>query len=232
MPRPLNSLVKLFSCSFWAVHERIKPTLIRGFPLCVAALGLLALGAAAGTQSSGPGAGLRVHRTWMPDAYPSSYAIGFPSGLNFCFDPIRGNVIYAWEGEYIDLAPTVNGKIPRNAVIKGKPFYQSLTTSDFRSGTKQADPEIRFIAFRVRNDIPEFEYEVDGIRVRESVRPTPDGKDLIRQFRVSTPDRSLTYRVSDPSKVAIESGPAKWADGALTLPGNSTIVFSLALTRP
>jgi len=41
---------------------------------------------------------LRLHRTWLPKASPSSFAVGFGGGLNACFDPMRANVIYAREG--------------------------------------------------------------------------------------------------------------------------------------
>jgi hypothetical protein len=184
------------------------------------------------SAASGPGTELRVHRTWMPEAYPSSYAIGFPSGLNFCFDPVRGNLIYAWQGDYVDLSPTVNGKLPRDAVIQGKKFYESLTASGFRTGNGDADPEIRFRVFRVRQGIPEFEYDVDGVRVRETIRPSTDGASLIREFHVTTPDRSVSYRSSDPTHVSIHSGTAKWIGNSLSLPGNSTVVFSVPLPRP
>ena len=201
-------------------------TLLRSIAV-VALIGVTVFAAAA------PGAGidLRVHRTWMPEAYPSSYAIGFPSGLNFCFDPIRGNLIYAWQGDYVDLSPTVNGKLPRDAVIQGKKFYQSLTTSGFRTGNGDAEPEIRFRSFRVRRGVPEFEYDVDGVRVWEAIRPSADGTSFVREFHVTTPDRSVSYRSSDPTHVSIQSGTAKWIGNTLSLPGNSTVVFSVPLPR-
>jgi hypothetical protein len=46
----------------------------------------------------------------MPlDASPSSFAIGLPGGVNFCFDPVRGGVSYAWKGGFVDLAPARPG---------------------------------------------------------------------------------------------------------------------------
>jgi hypothetical protein len=175
--------------------------------------------------------GLKVHRTWMPNAYPSSYAIGFPGGLNFCFDPIRANLIYAWRGDYVDLAATVNGKIPRDAAVRGTIFYQSLTMCGFRRESGAVEPEVRFRAFGMHNEIPEFEYDVDGTRVRETVRPSSDGTSLVRQFRVTTGERGLTYLPIEPVEVLIDSGPAKRSGASVVLPANSTIVFSLSLPR-
>lgn len=197
----------------------------RAFLLAAACLAAGAVFAA----SLPPTTPVKVHRTWMPEAYPSSYAIGFGSGLNFCFDPIRGNVIYAWAGDYVDLSATVNGKIPRDAVVRGTIFYRVLTESGFSTGS--AHPEIRFRGFRLKNDVPEFEYDVDGIRVREAVRPSADGTGLVREFHITTPDRRMTYRGAELGKVQIESGPARWVGDQLELSGNSTVVFSVAIPR-
>ncbi|HUR60412.1 MAG TPA: hypothetical protein VM029_22005 [Opitutaceae bacterium] len=204
--------------------NRIRPLVLSGMVL-VGMFGVLAVAAPAGSAS------LKVHRTWMPNAYPSAYAIGFPSGLNFCFDPVRGNLIYAWRGDYVDLSATVNGKIPRDAAIRGTMFYQSLTPSGFRTGEAKAAPEIRFRAFRVRENVPEFQYEVDGTLVRESIRPSADGASLVRQFHITTKEQGLTYTADEPVEVLIDSGPAKRAGTSVVLPAHSTVVFTHILPR-
>lgn len=175
---------------------------------------------------------LRVHRTWMPDAYPSSFAVGFSNGLNFCFDPVRANVIYAWQGDYLDLDPTVNGKVPRDAVIRGSTFHRSLEFSGFRRAEGTTPPEIRFRAFRVRQNVPEFDYEVDGIRVRESVQRAAAGNGLIRQFTLSTADRALIYRPVPPARVNVQRGPARWQDDVLSIPAGASVTFTLELSSP
>jgi hypothetical protein len=175
---------------------------------------------------------LRIHRTWMPKAHPSAFAVGFPSGLNFCFDALRGNLIYAWEGDFVDLSPTVNGKIPRDAVIRGTIFYAADTVSGFRTGNGSSPPEIRFKGHRVKKENPEFHYEVDGVPVWETVRVAPNGAGLIRQFRVTTPDRAVTYSPAQPTTISIDSGAGTLADGQVRIPGNSTVVFSLPISRP
>src|SRR5687768_7645481 len=52
---------------------------------------------------------VQVERTFLPDAAPSSFAIGLPGGVNFCFDPVRCSVSYAWTGDYLDLTPARPG---------------------------------------------------------------------------------------------------------------------------
>jgi hypothetical protein len=179
-----------------------------------------------------PPAQLRLHRTWMPNAYPSSFAVGFPGGFNCCFDPMRGKVIYAWRGDFVDLQPTVNGKIPRDAVILGTMFYEAAPATGWRSGSQMKDPEIHYKGHRVKDGIPEFSYEVDGVPVRQSIAPAPDGGGLICRFRVSTPDHGLVFRAEDPGRATVESGPAKWVDGGLQIPGNASVVFTIRLPQP
>jgi hypothetical protein len=173
---------------------------------------------------------LRLQRTWMPNAYPSSFAVGFASGVNFCFDPVRGNLIYAWQGDYLDLRPTVDGKNPGEPIIQGRIFHEDMAPSGFRTGNKNTAPVIRFRGYQVKNDLPEFQYEVDGILVRETVRPGPGGAGLVRQFELQTPDRAVTYQARDAGGVAVESGPAKWQEGRLLIPGNSSVKFSVPVT--
>jgi hypothetical protein len=167
----------------------------------------------------------------MPKANPSSFAVGFASGANFCFDPVRGNLIYAWQGDYLDLRPTVDGKNPGEPVLQGRIFHEDLTASGFRTGSQNAAPVIRFRGYRVQKDVPEFQYEVDGILVRETIRPGPGGVGLIRQFRIDTPDRAVSYQVRNAQGVSIDSGPAKWTDGRLLIPGNASVQFSVPV-RP
>ena len=198
---------------------------------------LLALASAALFAAADAGApvdprAVQIHRTWMPDASPSSFAVGFPGGLNVCFDAMRGNVIYAWAGDYVDLQPTVNGKIPRDAVIRGKVFYENKAVSAFRLANASGPAEIRFTGHRLKGGFPEFHYDVDGVPVAELVRPAADGTGIIRQFRIATADRALSFQPDPANTITIESGPAEWAGGTLRVPGNATVVFTVKIARP
>jgi hypothetical protein len=196
-------------------------------------LGLLVVlaGAAAG-ESARESRAVRIHRTWMPNAYPSSFAVGFPGGLNVCFDPIRANVIYAWAGDFVDLQPTVNGKIPRDAVIRGTIFYQPRTVSGFRPAIADVPAEIRYKGYRLEEGFPEFHYEVNGVAVAELIRPAPDGSGILRQFRVAAGNRALIYQPDSGSALTRGSGPAEWSGEALQLPGKAAVVFTVKIARP
>lgn len=178
-----------------------------------------------------PGAAVRVLRTWMPDAHPASFAVGFPDGMNFCFDPERGQLAYAWEGDFLDLEPTYTGKFPRDAKIIGATFHRA-THGSFGGSNPTAKTDIRFKGYQVKNGVPEFSYEVDGVAVRESIRPTADHRGLIRQFQVEGTDRVLAYRPANPGQVTIQAGPARWTDGRLNIPANASVQFSETILKP
>jgi hypothetical protein len=189
------------------------------------------LGLSLGGANSGPKVppGLRLHRTWMPEASPSSFAVGFPGGVNCCFDPIRGKVLYAWTGDFVDLQPTVNGKIPRDAVLRGEVFFRSAPDAGFRGKAADADPEIRFTGNRVKDDIPEFVFDVDGVTVRESISPAPGGKGLVCRFRIASAHRPLAFRAENPDGLTVVSGDARWAEGYLQISGEAAVEFTMFL---
>lgn len=177
-----------------------------------------------------PGAVARINRTWMPNSYPSSVAVGFPSGLNYCFDPTRGALAYAWDGDYIDRWPTIAGKFPRDANVPGKVFYRAPEQNPFRSGN--TDPaKIAFKGYHVENNVPQFRYEVDGLAVTETVTPKEDGTGLNRHFRVETSGQPFRYKPDDVERVTLQQGPAKWVEGQLQLPARSVIEFNVFLPR-
>ena len=74
---------------------------------------LLAL--AVGWVSLAQAGELRIERTLLPDAAPSSFAVGFPSGVNFCYDVVRGGVSYIWQGGFVDVTSVRPNAASRSA---------------------------------------------------------------------------------------------------------------------
>ena len=82
-----------------------------------------------------------IERIFMPhDASPSSFAIGLPGGINFCFDPVRGGVSYAWKGGFLDLTPARpgTGKFINPVKLLG-PLGNVRTKPDLPSSTCSPD---------------------------------------------------------------------------------------------
>lgn len=169
---------------------------------------LLALSALA-ANPPGPEAGLLIERTFLPlGAAPSSFAIGLPGGVNFCFDPVRGGVSYAWTGGFLDIAPVRPGPGKRitEAVLLGPVVYRESGPAPLRRGDAARPPAIDFKGYTLRADAIEFRYTVDGILVREEIRAGPGGRGLARRFHVEGGTDARWWYVTE-GKPAVELQP-------------------------
>src|SRR5687767_10599532 len=119
------------------------------------------------------GAEVLVERIFMPlDASPSSFAVALPGGVNFCFDPVRGGVSYAWKGGFIDVTPARpgTGKFISPVKLLGPVVYQETGAAPLRRGDPARVPVVEFNGYTLRDDAIEFRYAVDGVLVREEIR--------------------------------------------------------------
>lgn len=132
---------------------------------------------------------VRVERIFMPNnAYPSSFAVSLPGEINFCFDPMRGAVSYAWTGGFIDPSPARNGigKFVEPVKLLGNVVYQESGRAPLRGGDAARVPVVRFTGYTLRADAIEFRYTVDGVAVREEIRGRADGRALERRLHIGS----------------------------------------------
>jgi hypothetical protein len=125
-----------------------------------------------------------LERTFLPHgASPSSFAVGLPGGVNFCFDPVRGGVSYVWRGGFLDLTSVRPG--PSKFIDAARPLgpieYRESGPAPLRRGDPARTPTIEFTGYSLRADAIEFRYTVDGFTVREEIRARPGGG-LLRRF--------------------------------------------------
>ena len=155
---------------------------------------------------------VQIERTYLPDAGPSSFAIGLPGGVNFCFDPVRGGVSYAWTGAFLDIGPVRPGpgKFLKPAQPLGPLVYRETGVAPLRRGDPSRAPVLEFAGYTLREDAVEFRYTVDGSLVREEIRARPGGG-LIRRFHIEGGSDARWWHVADgrpPAELKRESGGA------------------------
>lgn len=129
---------------------------------------------------------LRIERTLLPDAAPSSFAVGFSTGINFCYDVVRGGVSYIWTGDFVDISsvrPNA-GKAVSPVKLLGEVVYRESEYFPLRRNDPQHGAGVDFKGYRLKTDAIEFIYEIDQRRVTEEVKPTADGTGLVRHFRI------------------------------------------------
>ncbi len=136
-----------------------------------------------------------IERVILPDAGPSSFAVGLPQGVNFCYDPVRGGVSYAWQGGFLDLsaARPGAGKLLKPATLLGEVVYRETAELPLRRGDPGRTPILVFKGYRTRDASIEFHYTVDGVLVREELRARPGGDGLIRHFRIEAGDSDTRW---------------------------------------
>src|SRR5688500_12089037 len=151
-----------------------------------------------------------VYRTMMPECGPSSFAVALRPDLGFSFDPGRGGVNYVWQGEFVDLAPTWRAKINKPAEIKGAIVYRESVRYPLRLGAIKDEPKFEFKGYALLPDSVEFYYLLEGVFVSEEIRATPNGRGLVRRFRVSEPVAAWSYAVEPQPGAAVSSSVGGW----------------------
>ncbi len=131
-----------------------------------------------------PRAEVLIERTMLPDAHASSFAFGLPGGVNFCYDPVRGGLNYAWTGDFLDITHVrpVN-KLIKAAELRGPVVYRESGLAPLRRGDARTPPAIEFKGYTLRDAEVELRYTVDGVPVRETIAALPKGAGLRRTFR-------------------------------------------------
>ncbi len=137
-----------------------------------------------------------VVRWDMPGASPAAISVGLPGGLSYCFDAGAVQLLYAWQGGFVDLSPTLWTKKNKDtnrtetARYVGDIFYRS-ESYPLRVGERERIPQRRFRGYRLVNGAPQFHYEVDGVDVYELLAAR--GSKLIRQFEFPRVDKPLWF---------------------------------------
>jgi hypothetical protein len=176
---------------------------------------LLIAGALLATSAS---AEVLLERTYLPfDAAPSSFAVGLPGGVSFCFDPARCAVSYAWTGGFVDISPIRPGMGKRVEPVKllGPVVYREAGAAPLRRSEPWRPPTVEFKGYTLRDDSIEFRYLSDGALVREEIRVAPGGQGLVRRYRVDGVKAEKWQYVADGKSAATltpEPGGALVAD--------------------
>ncbi len=161
-----------------------------------------------------------VIRWDMPEATPAAIAVGLPGGISYCFDAGESRLRYAWRGGFIDMSRTLLSKknretnLTETAEILGEVFFRE-GAYPIRSTDRERIPQRKFRGYRLVESIPEFRYDVDGIRVYERILPIQGG--LARHFRLEGVEQPMWFVPAEADGVEIRST----LDGFLIPPGDS-----------
>jgi mono/diheme cytochrome c family protein len=117
-----------------------------------------------------------VFRTFIADSSTRSITVGLPGGVNYVFDAEQCRVRYAWSGEFLDVAPLWTGRGGGQAKLLGKKFFNAPAGHPLRTGNPDVEPTVKFRGYRLVEKFPEFDFEVNGVPVRQRVRKAGEGR--------------------------------------------------------
>jgi hypothetical protein len=132
----------------------------------------------------------QVFRNFLPDAGPSAFGVVLAPDLALCYDPLRGGINQAWRGR-LDLSPTWQAKINAPAKIDGPVFYREQLPQPLRVGNPDRVPVRRFKGYRYAGDRVIFDFTLDGVAIRETLRR--NGDHLERVWQLAEPGTTLFF---------------------------------------
>lgn len=158
-----------------------------------------------------------VFRTFIADSSPRSIAVGLPGGVNYVFDAEQCRVRYAWAGEFLDVTKVWTGRGGGQAAVLGKRFYTAPGGFPLRIGNADSEPELRFRGYRLVDKFPEFDFEVNGVRVRQRIRRA-SAERLEWEFELGETREPVWLVIGDGVSVVghagtVEAGRLRWAPG-------------------
>ena len=191
-----------------------------------------ARGAGAADQAPGPlDSAVIVVRTMMPEAGPSSFAVGLAGNIGFCYDPGRGGINYVWTGEFVDLSPTWAAKINRPAKVRGEIIYREATPHPLRLGGDDRSPTYSFLGYVLLADGVEFRYRLGNLLVRERILAIEGGRGLVRHFRLDQPSPGWALFAHPQPGIVLSSPHGRWDSATQAIVGAGGSEFMIRMER-
>lgn len=173
-----------------------------------------------------------VYRTFMPESSPASVAVGMPGDESYCFDAGGSYLRYAWHGGFVDNTEHWDGNGNAFSDIKGSVYYRNEQGFPFRIGDPEHVPEVAFGGYRlVDGGYPEFRYTIDGIEVRELIKPH-EGGGLVREFDLGALDETLWFVAgSGRDTLTMDASAGTWEGPLLRLSPRQANRFTITMLR-
>jgi azurin len=169
-----------------------------------------------------------VRRMFMPDAGPASIAVALRGRQNFCWDAGDCRLRYIWEGGFIDAERYFKSKGQSNATLPGTPWWTAAPGFPLRLDGRSPQ-RVEFKGYHLRDGIPQFEYIVDGVPVRERIAEIKDGS-IAWQFETDSAS-PVTIVVGSSSSVAVTSADGAITNGHLEIPATRARKFQLLIRK-
>ena len=136
-----------------------------------------------------------LYHVFIEGASPASIGVALPNQLSYCWDATSCRILFAWKGEFLDMADMWEGHFDAYAKVLGDIFFTDNTDYPLRI-TENAIPEVKYKGYRLVEHYPEFHYQLNGMDVYELNKPKSDSMGLIREFRIPNAKKPISYYVN------------------------------------
>ena len=141
---------------------------------------------------------------------------GHPAGAHYVFDGTSGALAEVWRGPFLDATPMWEGRggnppdLIGNALVLGAaPPLAPLVDSASAWPDSVGAGDFRLVGYELEDGgYPVFRYRLYGADVADRIRPSEDGKTLVREIRVEGEGRNRLYL-----RVAAGDSIEAWGNG-------------------
>lgn len=159
----------------------------------------------------------RIYRNFIEGVSPRGIAVGYPEGVNLCFDADTLSLALIWENEFIDASRHWNGRGQGNQpplgdnvyrLVRGVPFAVLENESSDWPTAAPAEQGYRFRGYRFNmSRQPIFLYSKDRIAISDATIPVKSDGEFAtfeRTLVLESPspiDQTIWYRAAVGSKI-------------------------------
>ena len=175
-----------------------------------------------------------IKRAFVENGPPRSVMVGFPGGINFCFDAESCFVSFGWFGPFLDIGPdwgrNANQRGGGPVKVLGERFTTGAGRFPLRIGSKELTPQVHFKGYQVRGEqAPTFEYTVNGAWFMETIEPAEKGIGLKHTFKSDPGLVAPLHFYCDRSQYLVEASAGDWDGNWLTLGPEVATTFTLQI---
>lgn len=139
--------------------------------------------------------------------------VGDPSGIHYVFDNDLGVVSCVWKGNFIDATPMWDSRGDGSFRPDGTPIFLDNTlqfdileteNASFNSSIPEDAFKPKSYALNSFTASPIFNYEIDGLKIRDEIYPDGISNSLIRELKLETSNvlpENLQFRAAHGTKI-------------------------------
>jgi azurin len=172
-----------------------------------------------------------LYRMFVRDSGPASIAVALPGEQNYVWDAGACRLRYAWRGAFLDPSAHWGGNGDAFAEVKGRIYWRAGADFPLRLGSRDKVPVVKFRGYRLIEKYPEFRYEVDGVEVRELIKPQHHGG-IQDTFTIAAAKGAVYYLAGTDGDATVTSSFGQTTgDGVLELMPEQARTFTITITE-